>query len=472
MTYSTPEDDDVSVDAANRRRAFYWGTAYFFLALIVFGGHLYSGDAEAYFLVAYKLLTLQAPVMPDFLTGFAAPGPDGALYAKFGLGLSLQVMPLLLAQVLVSVVMGAVPLSGETLRAAALLVGPLVGGAGTVLFHRLQYRFGVRPTARAVGTGFLVVPGLWLVYSRFLFSELSVAVSVLMVLYGLTFSSRNGDWLAGLGSGWALLLRVDALALVLPVLAVRGYRRGRWRALGIPVLTAALAVGFYNAARYGTPLYSGMGHSAVETFSTPLWKGLLGQFVAPGNGLFVYAPHLAVTLGVYGWFRWRESNGPGIYGWAFLAGLAVYLGVHSTWHSWMGGWSWGPRRLVPLLGVLGLTVPFAWERMSRRLQRYTVYLLGLSAFLNLGGLAVDFNRYYRGTFYQVDVLFDPRHAQIFHQNLGLWTGGFPLDLFWWRLLPSVPALVVYGVLAAAAGWSLRGALVGVRFGTGDGEGLT
>lgn len=469
MTDPTVEGSEFRDNAANRRRAFYWGIAYFLLALMVFGGHLYSGDAEAYFLVAYKLLTLQAPVMPDFLTGFAAPGPDGALYAKFGLGLSLQLIPLLLTQVLLSVVMAAPPLSGQTMRAAVLLVGPLVGGAGTVLFHRLQYRLGVEPTARAVGTAFLVVPGLWLVYSRFLFSELSVAVCVLVVLYGLTFSSRRGDWLVGLGSGWALLLRVDALALVLPVLAVRGYRRGRWRPLGFPVLGAALIVGFYNAARYGTPFYSGMGHSAVETFSTPLWKGLLGQFVAPGNGLFVYAPHLAVVLGVYGLSRWRRSDGPGLYGWAFLAGLAVYLGVHSTWHSWMGGWSWGPRRLVPLMGVLGLAVPLAWRRMSPRVKRYTVYLLGLSAFLNLGGLAADFNRYYRGTFYQVDVLFDPRYAQVVHQNVGLWTGRWPLDLFWWNLLPPLPALFLYGVLAAGVGLSLYGALTGVMSAPGDPE---
>lgn len=435
---------------------------YFLLALVVFGGHLYSGDAEVYFLVAYKLLTLQAPVLPEYLAGFVAPGPDGALYAKFGLGLSLQVMPLLFVQVLWSVLMAAPPLGGATMRAAALLVGPLVGGAGTVLFHRLQYRLDLEPSTRAVGTFFLVVPGLWLVYSRFLFSELSVAVCLLVVLYGLTLPSRRGDWCVGLGSGWAMLLRVDALALVLPLLVVRGYRRGRWRPLAVPVGAACLLTGFYNTARYGSPWYSGMGHSAVETFSTPFLEGFLGQFVAPGNGLFVYAPHLAVALLVCGLARWRRSAWPGLYGWAFVAGLGVYLGVHSTWHSWMGGWSWGPRRLVPLLGVLGLSVPMAWRWMTLRLKRLMVSLLGFSFLLNLGGLAGDFNRYYRGTFYQVDVLWDPRHAQIVHGNLGLWTGRWPLDWFWWKLLPTGPFLVLYAVLGLGVGLSLWGALNGVR----------
>lgn len=426
-----------------------WGLAYVLLALACFSGHLASGDAEAYFAVAWHLLMGEPPTIPRYLEGYGVLGPGGLYYAKFGLGQSLLILPLLGATVVVAALGGRV-LLGEELRAAALLVGPVMGGLGTVVFDRVQGELGLDQTARRVSCCFLVFGGLWLVYGRYLFAELSVAVFFLLVVYGRLLASRRGDWLMGFSALGTVLLRLETILVVAPVLGLRLRETRRWRPLLALPGAAPLVIGFYNYLRFSTPLRVGMGESAVETFSTPPLLGFLGQFFAPGNGLFVYAPFLLVVLLVSADRLVRGDWNPPGWTWALLAGSLLYLLLHSAWHSWMGGWSWGPRRVVPLLPLIHLLVGCNWSRFSRALRGFMIVLLPVSLLLNLGGLAGNFNHYYRGTFYRVDVLWNPWHAQVLRQNLGLLTGDDPLDWFWVRLLgPTAGTLLVLTLIGTA-----------------------
>lgn len=420
------------------RPALCWGLAFFLLSLAVYGGHIYTGDGEAYLIVAARFLLGQKPVLPAFLRGFAAPGLDGLLYSKFGLGLSLAIMPLLFLTFLLGGLIPGTVVGGTVLRAVALLIGPLVGGASVVLFYRLSRRLRLSKTTAAVSTLFLVGGGLWLTYTKFLLPELVLGAALLLFVWGLVKNSSG--WLVGLAAGFAVLLRVEVLLFVIPPLVVYLWRnREQVLQLAVSFVGCGLLIGFYNWARFGQFWNFGMGSSEVEQFSTPLLTGLFGQFFVPGNGLFLYAPYLALSVVLFGYYSWAESRRPGWLELSLYAGGILFVFLHSKWHSWMGGWSWGPRRIVPLLPLVHLSVGWCWARTNQFFKYLLVGLLFCGLCLNLGGLLVDYTDYYRGTFYQQDVLYTIEHSQLYRQNLGLWTGLYDLDIFWFRLLPVAVA---------------------------------
>ena len=79
-----------------------------------------------------------------------------------------------------------------------------------------------------------------------------------------------------------------------------------------------------------------------------LWEGIYGPILSPGKGLLLYAPILILAL--VGWRRFgREAPG----GLLLVAGLcAVAVLVHAnTLIVWLGGWAWGPRFVIPIIGI-------------------------------------------------------------------------------------------------------------------------
>lgn len=430
-----------------RGEAFYFGLSFFFLAFCFFGGHVYSADGQAYLSVALNLVLAQPPTVPTGLEGFGVHGVDGLYYSKFGLGYSLVLVPFVVVAILVAGLFGQV-LTGPVLEASVLLSGPVLGGLGVYLFDRLQVKLDVPDSPRRAATVFFALGGLWLVYARMLFSELAVGVALLVLLLAQFSEEEGRSWLVGFAAALMVLMRLETIVLVGPLLLAHVVRTGKWIPTATPPVLAAGLIGYYNWMRFGNPVTAGMGSSPAEAFSTPLLKGLAGQFVAPGNGLFVYAPYLGVCLVVSLLLVIRRRPTHTTTWGALLVGVAAYLLVHSTWHSWMGGWSWGPRRLVPLLGPLHLLVAVTWWHGSIGLKRLLLILLCFSIVINVGGLLGDYADYYEGAFYVRDVLFHPGQSQVWNQTLGLLRGEYPLDSFWVRLAGSVPGTVVLG------GWLL------------------
>lgn len=443
-----------AISGSTRRRAFYAALAFFVISMIFMGGRFYSGDAEAYFTVGFQLTLGRLPAISERLVGYGVRGTAGLLYAKFGLGFSLVLMPLIGTTLFVASLSGA-KLAGPVLYLSAHLIGPMVGGAGVYLFHTLQTRLGIVRRGRLAGTVFFAFGGLWLVYSRFLFSELLAGVLLLILVHGMLGSGIRGDWIVALTGAFLVLVRSEMVLIAGPLILLRIYDERRLLPhLSAFVLGGAI-FGWYNWLRFGNPIYTGMGHSAVETFSTPIPLGLYGQFFAPGNGLFLYAPYLIPPLVVAGVMLGRT----GLYRDRFMLTLAVgvvaYLLVHSAWHSWMGGWSWGPRRVIPLLGLLHLSVGFTWSSLSTSLRGLIWGLLPVSLLLNTAGLIGNFNDYYRGLFYSRDVLFRFQYAQVIAHNQGIFNGTYPIDNLWLNLFGVNDGFVIVGGLLVVGGLLTR-----------------
>ena len=149
--------------------------------------------------------------------------------------------------------------------------------------------------------------------------------------------------------------------------------------------------GAYNAAIFGTPLALGYQYTANPYWSAilstgflsagmPTWEALWGLTLSPFRGLFFASPIL--LLSVPGLILLRRSK------WRaeWITTLAIVLGFFvliSSSAQWWGGWSAGPRYLIPMLPFLVWPLTAAFDRIARLTSRWRA-----GAWLVMIGLAV------------------------------------------------------------------------------------
>jgi len=440
--------------------------------LLAYSGEVQSSDELSMFCVTRSLAT-QITSNTDAIRWMGlqqgAYGPDGHLYAKYGLGTSLIATPLYIASQ--TLALGAVQMTWLLNAVLTALTGVLV----FLSARSLGYRDGV-----ALVTGLLYglcTPAA--VYSQSFFSEPLAAGGLLAAGYFLLqFHHRRRAVVAvaaGTALGLALLARISNLIVVPilglylltqcgpPHLAGRSERGedtpGRWwrwlvRAWGpglafvVPLVLGALVVAGYNWLRYGHPFQT--GYHPLETFSTPFLTGLVGLLFSPGKGLFLYAPVLVLAVvACPTFFRRHRAE-------ALMVGgvLAAHLLLYSPWFVWHGGHCWGPRFLVPTLPFLALALApaVAWAAWSRWGLALLSALALLSGTVQALGLAVSFDRFFETMdslgfpLYDQRLFFDPVYSPLIWQVRFLLAGDWLPA--WTRqseaLLPPLALLVLAG----------------------------
>jgi len=100
------------------------------------------------------------------------------------------------------------------------------------------------------------------------------------------------------------------------------------------------------------------GPYSSEGFTTSLFIGLHGLLLSTGKGLLFFSP--AAFLGLC-LLIWLSSQGDRLWGVCLSAIIPVFLMV-ACWWTWHGGWSWGPRLLLPLMPLL----VFPWVHIFDR----------------------------------------------------------------------------------------------------------
>jgi len=368
--YTQPSRRDF--DPRDRSIAFLVFCLLLVLYLIAYTGIIQSSDGLAVFATAESFARRGAIDSNQLLwmdNQQGNLGPDGDLYSRKGLGMALLALPLVwLARLW--------PAIGLT--HAALLVNPLL----TALTGALLYRAGLRMewsrrtaliTALTFGLATLAWP-----YSQTMFSDPVCAMGLFGAFYGLLSYSqtRRKRYLlaGGIAWGFAYLARVVnlitlplyILALVVAVaygvglvgrrrlslaVVLRLMLRRHWRpfvSFLVPVVVAGLVSLWWNWARYGSMWDS--GYVETERFNAVWLFGISGLLVGPARGLIWYSP--ALLLAVFGavWF-WRRERLVFIFA---LALSAIYVLIYGKWYMWHGGYSWGPRFLVPIVPFLAL----------------------------------------------------------------------------------------------------------------------
>jgi 4-amino-4-deoxy-L-arabinose transferase-like glycosyltransferase len=385
------------------------GVFIFVVYLLLLPGYFHSVDESAMYVAAHNAWREGNPHTNQMAYSLWAirPGeavtmlsPTGDIYTKKS--------PLMVALMVPFVWLGLRLPWWSTVQ-AVLLLGPLIATLTAVLLGRLIWSMSSRRVA-VLAMLLFAFTTMALPYAQTVFSEPLAALGLLLAVAGLGLGREELEeerpytphypLLAGLG----LTLAVGSnavYAVLVPVwglwLLRRWPQREKWPAMlatfAAPLLLLAAGLLLYNWQRFGHLLETGY-HFAPdqEGFTTPLWWGVLGLTLSPARGLIWYAP--PILLGLWGLpqsYRRRPLLTQLI-----LLVVLFHLLAFGTWWEWWGGYAWGPRFLLPLIPLLLLAgVPLlACALTGERLVQAALGLVAVAGLVvQLGGTAVDFNRY-------------------------------------------------------------------------------
>jgi hypothetical protein len=284
-------------------------------------------------------------------------------------------------------------LTGESAFFAAL-------AAALALFIFLQ--LGIAPVTSLCSATILALATPLAAYSGWLFSE-PLAAALLLGAAAVLFAGPQDVpvpiWRA-LGAGtllgaaiWVRPTHVIAVPVFLAAVLVREKSKG-WSAATALAVAAGIGAGLLlwrNAYLYGSAFQFGYpsaaeGGKALNTFETPFTTGLVGFLLSPGKSILLFSP--PIVLAVAGLPRlWRRDRGLAV----VAAGAPlVYMLFFCTYTQWEGGYSYGPRYLVPALALLGLGVGPALETGSRNMRRLAIAVFILGFLVQAVGTTTSF----------------------------------------------------------------------------------
>lgn len=355
--------------------------------------------------VAENLVTEGAPTYPGYLPGYSLTAPDGTVYAKFGLAMSLVMAPAVFTVRVLSLGLGD-PQVAQLLGVLVMhFVPSLIGALTFLMLIRLGRAIKMTRQAAILGAAGAIVCTFTWIYFRVFYSEgLMTLCAVGVCAEAIGARPHNDGWarraaLAGFFGGLALLTKpTGGLILaaggiylawdrsIRAVVINGGIHRGIAYTVGaLPGLVAAMA---YNVVRSGAPL--SMGYTdGIDAFgfTTPLHEGLYGLFLSPGKGLVWYAP--LALLGAIGW-RGRPGR------WLVWSLAIIQLLLIARWWSWHGAESWGPRLIVPVIPLLALP---AGEWLLKR-RRIALVAAGFGLVIQLLGISLSWPHYYKRVPYE------------------------------------------------------------------------
>jgi hypothetical protein len=354
-----------------------------------------------------------------------------------------------------------------------MLLNPLLTAATGAVLYAIARTLGYSHKGSALAALAFGLTTLAWPYSRGLYREPLVGLGWSLGLYGLVlWRYREQVLWAGIGCLILVLtLTVKVTAIValpfifLAALAQLKERKHLGRLAIILAFITLITVLLFQAiftSRYGSA-------SALDLLSQwSLATGLLrtyGQLLSPGKGLIFYMPVVILTVpGLV--IMWRQHRAVTL---AIALPLLTTAVSYSSYGSWFGGQSWGPRFLVPAVPLIMLAIAPLWDATKQRwLRGLYLAILAFSLVIQLGVVTTDWWSGYEPLFetgpnpednaglQPANILLSPPLAQ-----LRAW-GTDIVDLLWFHPIrqdepafsPWLALGLVVAVLAACLAWWL------------------
>lgn len=299
-------------------------------------------------------------------------------------------------------------------QAATITVNCLLSAIAVAIFFHLAMLLGAPPASAFFGTFALALATPFFGWSTAFFAH-SVTGSFSVFAFALIAWANLRDgrlaraplfYGAALGIILGYELTTDltaapvvvaAASLAVALAARKSMRHAIGTGLGglVGGLVGLLPLAIYNAVVFGSPFK--LGYSSVVGFegmqqgffglTTPSIAVAVEVLFGLYRGLLPLSPILLVVpFGL--WAMWKLGPVTRIAAAVVTFAFLAQLGINASYFYWDGGWSTGPRHLVPILPFLALPLAFAWPR-TRLWQGVVLVLFGLSLAISLICAATD-----------------------------------------------------------------------------------
>lgn len=369
--------------------AFLVGLVAFLTALLVQSGELGSIDTVLRFQATHSLWTLASPVLPEDYREFGLVGRDGRLYASYGIGQSLLMLP----SDMVGTYLARLPLFASFAEHDPGIREIVVSHSTNILVCVLTvlvcFRFlrllEFTVNQAMMGAFTLLFGTTFLHYTQNMMENDFI---LLLTLTGLCFqyewirTNRSRALVIGsLALGANLLTRLttamNITAAALFVLLVLWLQHPRGRELLARLGCYARVAGpcyavfllldrIYQYYRFGSffstyiALYAEQQRKLDPSlpsdfpWSTPLHQGVLGPLITPEKSMFLFDPLIVVTL-LLSLLLWKGFRSEiKAYLLAALWLLVIYILFYAKYFEWSGDFAWGDRYITPPVQLLAM----------------------------------------------------------------------------------------------------------------------
>ncbi len=308
-------------------------------------------------------------------------GVNGEVYSKYGIGLAFYYIPFVYAAEVVSKFTGF---------SEVALVGFLISFANLpfififlILFERLLLHFKVhRKYANIIILGLGIGSVFWR-YALYDFSEIQQSALLLSVIYGLIINSKKALVLSG--TSFALLIMLKLFSIIyLPCIFIyfslnfikdRDFKK--CLCFAIPIITGILILLYLNFIRFGNAFESGYGSETNDFIFTQLPRTVPALLFSIDKGIIFYCP--IVILAFAGWRNFFKLH----FNLALMILLIISVNLVTTaaWWSWYGGWSWGPRLLIPVMALWCVPIAFWLNGKLTNIKKHVLIVVTILGFV-------------------------------------------------------------------------------------------
>lgn len=384
--------------------AFWLGLAALLTALLIQSGDLGSIDTVRRLQTTHSFWTSAPAVLPGEYPEFGVMGRNGTIYAWYGMGQSLLMLP----SDMIGTYLERMPWFGDFSDhdpgIRPILASYSVNIPVCILTVLVCFRFlrlleftGNQAVAGALA---LLFGTTFLFYTQ---NMLENNFILLLTLTGLCFQyewvntgSRRSLWIGSLALGANLLTRLTtamdiaaAALFVVLVLWMKGFRGrdllarlvGYARVAGPSYAVFLLVDRIYQYYRFGSFFNTYVSIAAEQQrkldpslppnfpWTTPLREGFLGPLITPEKSIFLFDPLILLTL-LLSFLVWKRFGSEiKAYLLAGLWLLVIYILFYAKYFVWSGDFAWGDRYIttpVQLLAMISIPLLLRYRVSLRR----------------------------------------------------------------------------------------------------------